>query len=194
MCKRDTEDPLVRLFLDKYSLHLLERPREDVEVGDVYPHYDGTTWPSGSLGALLSQPLPFPEVRRGEKVADMSGTLSSAVSTKLGLGLLDRFLSVLGAAGVVATLESSFEAKGARSMRLRFARPTRDWVDPIRLEVALRAHRVDADRSALDEDRRDFLVTAVLRGDALSIRAEDRGRRRSSSPSTHSRSRGPARA
>jgi hypothetical protein len=34
--KRDTDDPLMRLFLEKYRLNLLSFPRENISVGDVY--------------------------------------------------------------------------------------------------------------------------------------------------------------
>ena len=41
MWRRNTSDPLMRLFLDKYYLHLLSIPREDVLIGDLYA-YDGS--------------------------------------------------------------------------------------------------------------------------------------------------------
>jgi len=34
--KRDIDDPLMRLFLEKYRLNLLSVPRENASVGDVY--------------------------------------------------------------------------------------------------------------------------------------------------------------
>jgi hypothetical protein len=37
MWTRNAKDPLARLFVERYGLHVLSRPREAVSVYDVYP-------------------------------------------------------------------------------------------------------------------------------------------------------------
>ena len=173
MCKRDTTDPLVRLLLDKYKLHLLLYPREDATVGDVYQHYDGATYAPGRYDALLAPPFKFPQLHAGEKVADISGTASNAVSAKVGLGLLENFLAAIGSVGWIEKLNLSIDGKGAKNLKFHFARPTRDYVDPLQLELALRDHKLDPKKSLFDAKRRYFITTAVMRSNALSITAQD---------------------
>ena len=173
MCKRDTTDPLVRLFLDKYRLHLLAQPREDVAVGDVYPHYGGATYQPGRYDALLPPPFKLPKARSGEKAADVSGTASSAVSAKAGLGILESFLTAIGAGGVVEKVKVSLESKGARNLKFRFGKPTRDYIDPLQLEVALREYKVEKQKSLFDAERRYFITTGVMRSKGLAITALD---------------------
>jgi hypothetical protein len=177
MCTRDTTDPLVRLFLDKYGLHLLPQPREGVAVGDVYPHYGGTTHAAGRYSALLPRPFKLPKIHSGEKAADISGTVSDAVSAKVGLSLLEGFLGAIGAAGWISKLRLSMEGKDAASLRFRFADPLRDHLDPLQLELALREYKPDWKKSLFDPERRYFMTTAVVRSRAISVTAEDRNAR-----------------
>ena len=62
MSRRDSEDPLLRAFLDAYKLNLLAIPRENAQVGDVYVHTkDGVSVP-GSLQYILTPEFVLPKV------------------------------------------------------------------------------------------------------------------------------------
>src|SRR3954447_25077709 len=101
MCKRSDDDPLVRHFVDQYRLNLLSIPRADADPGDLYVRdHHGLAAPGAPAGFVPRAPQ-LPEPRRGEAVTGLSGKLSRRVSTKLGLGLLEAFLTALGAAGIV---------------------------------------------------------------------------------------------
>jgi hypothetical protein len=88
--KRNTDDPLLRLLLDKYRLNLLSIPRENASVGDVYTT-DGNNQqhasPPGNIKYLLDPPFDFSKIKTvtGEVMADVSGTISNSMSADLGL-------------------------------------------------------------------------------------------------------------
>jgi len=88
MCKRNTPDPLVRMFLDTYGLNLLAVPREGSAVGDLYIKDDKGVSAPGSVKALLSPVPKLPPTKSGEAMADVTGVLSQSVSTKVGLNFL----------------------------------------------------------------------------------------------------------
>ncbi|MEO7521235.1 MAG: hypothetical protein ABIW79_05410 [Gemmatimonas sp.] len=76
MCKRTERDPLLRLFIDEYNLHLLAIPRENAAVGDVYVHDGKRTSAPGSLVHLLTPVFTMPAIVTGEQLADVAGTVS----------------------------------------------------------------------------------------------------------------------
>lgn len=99
MCKRTTTDPLVRAFLDRYGLNLLQIPRADVAVGDLYAVRGDRALPPGRVTDFLTPPPRLPRVRR-EPLADLTDVVSDAVSVHAGLGLFEGFLTALAAGAV----------------------------------------------------------------------------------------------
>ncbi|MGH2543872.1 MAG: hypothetical protein ACRDIB_13805 [Ardenticatenaceae bacterium] len=170
--KRNTDDPLMRHFLDRYYIHLLAQPREGVAVGDLYVQDGKQVSSPGSVVYFLEPPLEMPPLNAGEVLADVSGMLSNAVSANAGLGLLDTFLAALGAAGIVSKLRAAFETKKASAVRFRFASATRDSVDPMQLGSKLIRHKIIEDHPLYDDDSHYYLVTAVVRTPNISIVAQ----------------------
>jgi len=173
MCKRDTADPLARLFLDRYHLHLLRPPREDVDVGHVYPRENGTVSAPGHFRHLLDPAPDLPPINRGEAMADVKGTTSNEISAGVGLSLLDGFFSALKLAGIAGKIRAGVEGGKAVNLRFSFRDSARDSLDPFALEVALRRHPFDRTTSLLHENRRYYFVTAVVRSSSISFIALD---------------------
>ncbi len=170
--KRNTDDPLIRMFLDRYSLHLLAVPREGAAVGDLYV-YDGKRVSApGKVMYLLEPPLELPPVTAGEVMADVSGTVSNSVSLEAGFGLLEGFLAAMGAVGIVSSLRASWQARRVGFLRFRFSSAVRDSVDVLLLGSRLIRHKLVEDHPLHDEDHRYYLVTAVARTPSISIVAE----------------------
>jgi hypothetical protein len=170
---RNSKDPLVRLLADRYCLHLLRLPREGVAVGDVYPHENGQVQMPGRLEQLLDPAPELPPLKTGERLADVSGTTSDAVSLDLGLDLLEQLLASLHAVGVAASLRAHMAAKRAAGIRFRFTNATRDSVDPFALERRVRQVRFDPEQSLLRESCRYYLVLGVVRSNAVGFTVTD---------------------
>ena len=172
MWRRNTDDPLMRMFLDRYHLHLLYVPREGVAVGDLYV-YDGRRVSSpGKVTYFLEPPLEMPPITIGEHMADVSGIVSHGVSTQWGLGYLENFLSSLGAGGIVNRVRAGYEAKKANVLKFRFAHATRDSVDVMLLGVKLIRRKLMEDHPLHEKGNQYYLVTAVARTPSISIMSE----------------------
>ena len=172
MCKRNTEDPLVRAFLDRYGLHLLAIPRERADVGDLYIAGKRGVAVAGRVEHLLEPPLEIRATTVGERLADVAGLVSLGVTVGAALGLLEGFLSALGAAGLVGNARASFESKRTRSIRFRFQNATRDSTDVLKVGQAIWRHRFPERHGVGDAGSRYYLATAVARTSSLTIRAE----------------------
>jgi hypothetical protein len=175
MWKRKSSDPLGDLLFNRYGLHVLSRPREDVEVFAVFPVSDGKSDAPGKLETFLGgNGFAVPEVRRGEHLADLAGATSDGVSAELALGFLEGFLTLLGAAGIAADLSAACRRKNVRSLRFRFCDASRDRVqDPFALDLALRRHAFDRDASPMRKNYRYYLAVAVHFSSDVSFTALD---------------------
>lgn len=173
MWKRSTDDPLIRLFLDTYNLNLLQVPRENAAVGDVYVYDGRRTSPPGNIRYLLDPPPDLPDMNIDERMADIEGVTSNSQSLSSGLGLLEGFLAAFGALPVAAKARADFEKKGAAKLRFRIGAPTRDSVDPYALGAALTRSRLADDNPWWSMDNRYYLTSAVARTSSISVVAED---------------------
>jgi hypothetical protein len=114
----------------------------------------------------------MPEVQKGELLADITGTLSHGVAFKVGFGLLEGFLTALGASGIVTKVRVGFEKEKTSQIKYRFARATRDSVDVLQMGVELIGKELMEDHPLYEEDYSYFLVTGVARTPSISIVAE----------------------
>lgn len=170
--KRNSKDPLLQMFLDKYHLNLLSIPREQSEVGDLYV-YDGKKVSApGKLSYFIDGKLIMPKEEKGEVMADVVGTLSFGIAFNLGFGLLEGFLSALGASSVVTKVRAGFEKENTSQVKYRFTKATRDSVDVIQMGASLMGKALKTGHPLYDEDNRYFLVTGVARTPSISIVAE----------------------
>jgi hypothetical protein len=175
MCKRSTDDPLVRLFLDRYGLNLLPTPRESAAVGDLYVYDGRRVSPPGNVAYFLKPALEMPEPTKGERMADVEGVMSKGFSLELGLGLLEGFFSAFGAGALADKVKAQYEAHQTRSLRFRVTEATRDFIDPFKLGMALIGKKLLEDHPMWSEDNRYYLVTGVARTPSISIVAANGG-------------------
>lgn len=172
MFKRNTDDPLVRMFLDKYNLNLLSVPRENARVGDLYVYDGKRTSTPGSITYFLEPPFEIPRVNAGESMADVIGQVSNGMSLNAGLGLLECFLAAMGAAGILTKVRAGYETKGTKTLKFRFAQPTRDWLDGMQVGNKLIGHHIMERHALYVEGYRYYLVTAVARSSSIIITGE----------------------
>ena len=173
MLKRNTDDQLIRTFIDKYNLHLLSIPRANATIGDLY-RYDGrqVSYP-GKISYFLDPFFEISKITVGEKMADISGITSKKIETNFGLEFLETFLISLGAGGIVNKVHNSYQSKNTFALKFRFTDITRDYVDPYWLSEEIGDHTIKKESAMYGEGYRYFLVTAVVRSPSISIGAED---------------------
>jgi hypothetical protein len=174
MCRRDTDDILVRKFLDHYQVNLLSLPGRRVECGSVYIKEGRRITAPGSLNDIVEPAVtlgpPFVE----SSLADLSGTWSSAVSLNVGIGLLGNFLAALGAVGLIDKLRASVQPTSVRNIAFRFRDVSRESLSPTGLGVALVDHRLAWSNPWVKDGNQYFAVAAVLRSESISIQGRDK--------------------
>ncbi len=142
MCRRTTGDPLARMFLDQFSLNLLQIPRENARVGDLYAVLGDRALPPGRTGDILDPSPELPELKT-EPLGDLAGVVSDAVSVQAGVGLLEGFLTAMGAAGLVADARVRYGSGAVRGLRFRLTDAMRESVSTGELGNALIGCRHD---------------------------------------------------
>lgn len=173
MLKRNTDDPLIRTFVDKYNLHLLSVPRANAAVGDLY-RYDGRQVNTpGKISYFLEPAFEISNITAGERIADISGTISREIDTNFGVGFLEGFLIAVGAGGIINKVRNSYESKNTHALKFRFADITRDYTDPYWLSEEISDHTIKKDSAMYGEGYRYFFVTSVVRSPSISVIAED---------------------
>lgn len=170
--KRDTDDPLMRAFADKYKLHLLPIPRDDIAVCDVYIHDKNGMSAPGSIVDLLEPAYVIPPAKTGT-MADVAGKLSKSVSLEVGVGLLEAFLQGFGVGGIIQKVRVGYENKGAHYMKFRFTNIQHESVSPIGAAKNLIDHVIPENHPFFDANNRYYLVTALARTSSITIIAED---------------------
>jgi hypothetical protein len=170
MYKRTTADPLVRAFLDRYSLNLLQIPRTGAAVGDLYSMHGDRSLPPGRVSDFLDPTPHLPRMRR-ERLADLTDVVSDRVSVKAGVSLLEGFLAAIGAGGLSARVGAHYASRSGRELRFRLEEATREFVDVNQLGTALRGCRRQSGHPLAD-GYRYYLTVGVVRSQSLTVLAE----------------------
>jgi hypothetical protein len=173
LCRRDSQDVLVRMFLDRYHVNLLSPPGDRVEPGSVYVKIGKGLTSPGDLRDLLEPPAQLPEPYAEPRLADLSGSWSDKVSAKAGLGLLEQFLAALGAPGLLDEVKASVQRSGARKLAFRFEGVSRESISPVALGKALAGRRLVEDHPLVRDGNRYFAVASVMRSSSISVQAAD---------------------
>jgi len=173
MCKRNTEDPLLRIFLDQYGLHLLSVPRRNAAVGDLYVHDGKRATPSGLVEHFLDAAFKQPPVAKDETMADVLGKVSRGVDFKVGFSLLDGFLNALGAAGIVNKVRVGYESGKTAALKFRFTEAVRDSMDVMHLGKNLINRKIVKNHALFNPDYSYYVVTAVARSSSISVSGEN---------------------
>jgi hypothetical protein len=174
MWSRKTTDPLGKLLFEKYGLHMLSRPRENVSLFQVFGLSDGEVFMSGSIDGFLRSKFDKPEVEKGENLLDIEAAVSDAISGNVSLGFLQGFLAFLGV-GVVNAVSVGMEKSQSRALRFRFGGCRRDYVkDGFDLAWKLGEVPFVLDDSAMKEDCRYYIATGVHYCDKLTFEVLDK--------------------
>src|SRR4051794_33507524 len=80
MCRRDTQDDLVRMFLDRYTINLLSPPGDRVRCGSVYVKAGRSFTAPGELSELVEPPVTLPDPYLEKRIEDLSGSWSDKTS------------------------------------------------------------------------------------------------------------------
>jgi hypothetical protein len=137
LSRRNSEDPLLRAFLDTYKLNLLTIPRQNAQVGDIYiDTNDGISAPGG-LQFILTSEFVMPTIKEAERMTDIKGKQTAALKLNVGLSFLEGYFNVLGAATAVGKLKVAYQQKRVSSFRFSFKDATRDSVDAMEFGRAL---------------------------------------------------------
>jgi hypothetical protein len=167
MCKRTTTDPLVRFFLDRYGLNLLQIPRADATVGDLYAIRGDVALPPGKVSDFVT---PRPRLPRAteEPLADLSDVISDSVSLDAGLGFLGAFLSALGAGALLNRAEAYYHANSGGRLRFRIQDARRESVSTFGVASSLQGCR-PRQGHPLARGYRYYLTVGVVRTASITV-------------------------
>lgn len=174
--KRNSEDPLAKLFFDRYKLNLLSIPREKVSVCDVYmgdtnKHQKLLSSPGSAIN-FLEPKFEIPKIIT-EDLTDIYNTTSDAISANVALDFLEGFLNILSGGGSFGTkMRGNYEQKDTRLIKLRFDSAIQDSIDRYLLGDNLSGHKIKEGNAAIIPGRNYYIVTAVARSSSISITAE----------------------
>ena len=133
--KRNTDDPLAKLFFKNYRLNLLSIPREKVSLCDVYMgdadgHQKLLSSP-GSIKNFLEPPFEIPSAGMvtDDQMTDIYDTASNAISANVALDFLEGLLNTLAGIPFGTNIRGSYEQKGTSLIKLRFDSATEDRIE-----------------------------------------------------------------
>jgi hypothetical protein len=175
--KRNTDDPLMRVFIEKYKLHLLPVPRDDLSICDLYVHNPdrGVSTP-GSIADFLEPDYEIPPVRTGT-MSDVTGLASKSTSFDIGVGLLEGFLTAIGIGNIIHKVRVGYENKSIRYLKFRFSEIQRESVNVIKAAKNLIGRRIIQNHPLYSPENKYYLITALARTPSISIVAEDANHR-----------------
>jgi hypothetical protein len=172
MCKRSTDDPLVRTFLDRYNLNLLPLPRSGIDCGDLFRRSaDGRVSTEFALSSVVTPALADLAPDTGETLGALEGTLSHGRELNFGLGLLGGFLAALGAPGVLSNVGTQYRRSQTNALAFEFREATRDSIDPGALGDALIDRRLRENHPLVLEGSTYFVVSGLARSPSLTVHA-----------------------
>jgi hypothetical protein len=174
MCRRDTNDQLIRKFLDRYQVNLLSVPGRRVQCGSVYIKEGKRITAPGLLSEIIAPELTLERPFVEDDLADLSGTWSDSVSLSVGVKLLSNFLNALGAGALIDKLQASVKETSARNIAFRFKKVSRESLSPAGLGTALVGHRFVTAHPWVKDGNQYFAVAAVLRSASISIQGRDK--------------------
>lgn len=178
MCKRNSDDPLVRMFLDRYKLNLLALPRERAFCGEIYVRQRRRVSSGAALDGLVEPNVTLPPTFEGEQLSALEGELSNSVQFSAGISLLRGFLTAIGAGAILSKLSAHFERGRTAHLRFSFGEVTRDSMNPTGLATALQGRRLVAKNPLVQPNADYFVTAAVVRSPAIGVVAEDERKRR----------------
>lgn len=172
--KRNTRDPLMRTFLDKYKLHLLALPSQETLIGQICVYREEDLIGRDSMTLFLEQDYQIPPVT-STKMGDIEGKLSQAVSIDIGLGLLENFLSSFGIGSVIQKVHLDFQSRSVHTLKFAFDDTLRNTISVVKIAKDLigKTFAVKENHPLFSETNKYYLVTGEARTTSLSIEARN---------------------
>jgi len=172
ICKRSSKDPLLRTFLDRYNLNLLSIPREKSDLGSLYVRTNGRISTPGSITHFLTPKFKIPVSQYDEKMADVYGKITNAVSFSIGIGFLDGFFTAIGSQLLLNEIKVSYEQKQVHSFKFSFKDALRDSIDVGLMGSKLIRHQFNEQHALINPGNRYFLVTGVAKSSSITVISE----------------------
>lgn len=172
ICKRNSEDPLLKIFLSRYGLNLLSVPRTNVHVGDVFILNGSSVSTSGNIQYITNPPLHVSPNNINEHLVDIEGKISNNVDYLTGVNLLDSFLSSLGANNISGNFKTEFKKKGIQGLKFFFNDIERDSVDVLKLGADLIDTAINSAHPLINKNYKYYIVTAVVKSSSISIKTD----------------------
>lgn len=171
--KRDTGDPLIKIFLKTYNLNLLSLPIVDKLLSDLCIVVNNRMVTRSNIADFFEEKI---ELRfMTVDMLDISGKISQEVLVDIGVGFLDGFLNAFGIGNLIQKIHSDFQTKGIRSIRFSFKNPIKDYINVKKMgdELEKKKFTFSDGHPLYDKKNRYYVVTAVARTPSFSVIAID---------------------
>jgi hypothetical protein len=175
MCnRRNPTDPLVREFLQTYSINLLPLPRLRARPGELYIKTGRKVKATpGWLDEVIEPAVELPEPY-DEPLPDLSGVVSETVDLDFGLKLLGNFLAVLGIPpGIIDNVKLGYKHKQTERVAFQFSEVSRQTVDPVTIGSALIGHQFRSPHPWIRPGNQYFVAAAFVRSPSITVHATD---------------------
>ncbi|HEX8229420.1 MAG TPA: hypothetical protein VF826_08915 [Chloroflexia bacterium] len=159
-------------FLNDYGYNVVRLPRENITPMKVIGRHKDELGILGSLSDLVSEGPEVPSVTKDQHAGQISGEQSSVYDFKVGVTVLKRLLSFIGAGGI--ELEAAY--KGAQKLRFSFDDVFVDSIDPIPLGRYLGASVPDISNpliDQLDDKGEAYIIFETLKSKSFAVTAHD---------------------
>ena len=172
---RDTTDPLIKLLVEKYSLHLLKIPRAAASIGDLFLIQDPTKPypPATTLKNIFNKPFDAEEVmlNKNEPVADVNSQSSHLLELHICIKYLTSFLNLF-----IPSLAVKITGKYSkvRFLRLSYGDVTCDRVNLVKLQSELNSLVLSQPEAIISDGRKYYVVTEIWKTKSVRVEAFDK--------------------
>jgi hypothetical protein len=174
MCKRkNPTDPLVREFLQTYSINLLPLPRQHARPGELYIKTAGTVKATpGWINEIIEPEVELPEPF-GETLPSLSGVVSEMVDANFGLKLLENFLFALGIPpGILDNVKLGYHKTNTTQVAFQFNDVSRQSIDPFTIGGGLIGRRLRPN-PFVQEGNQYYVAAAFVWSPSIVVHARD---------------------
>lgn len=163
MCKDNSVS-----HLNKLGYNVVRLPRENIDPLLILSRSNGYLETLGEISDFVIGDHPKPEISQGQTAAEISGLRTNKFELGVGLKFLERFLSLIGAAGI--GLEICFE--NAKSIQFVYQNVLIDSVYPAKIGRYL--SNVSPDVSSLfmediNDEGEAYVITETLKSNSFGI-------------------------
>ncbi len=161
-------------YLNEWGFNVVRLPRENIDPLLILCKSNGSLEILGEISDFVieDQPKP-PEIVRDKAVSEIAGIRTDKFELGVGLKFLEKFLSLIGAAGI--GLEASF--KKADSIQFVYQNVLTDYVLPTKIGKYLSSVTPNVNSSlmdSIDEEGEAYVITDTLKSNTFGVVAYDK--------------------